>query len=305
MFKWPDAPSPRADVHELADFVELLAWQDATMSVVELSRLLGRMDEVDYSDGVQEEEDELGVSSEMERRRAACSGSYPFVVDNSGQSVRFELECGNARHLIYLFLLLATRLNMSEDRRHGGFDGTELFEELGAEAARCYLGARAKSMVFGTAADAAGFAEKVDDLCRRIGEGDGFIDRHGGGQGAKDDKLDIVAWIPFADRQYSKVILFGQCKTGTHFRNHLTELQPGAFCDSWWRSPPSLTPTRTFFVAEGLPSVGWGRVASKAGLLFDRCRIVDFCETVSVGLLEKLGIWTREAGLAARLPAVL
>ena len=243
------------------------------------------------------------VSSEIERRRAACSEAYPFVVDNDGQSVRFEMEVGNDRHVIYLYLLLATRLNMNEHRKHGGLDGTKLFEELGAEVAKCYLGGRAESLVFGTAAEGDGFADKVDDLCRRIGEGGGFVDRYGGGQWAKDDKLDVVAWTPFADQQCSKVIVFGQCKTGTHFADELTELQPGAFCNSWWRSPPALTPTRTFFVAEALPRAGWGRIAAKGGLLFDRCRMVDFGGTVCAEVLRKVRIWTRGAAVAADLPA--
>ena len=306
VFKWPTTPSPKAEEHELADFVELMAWRDSTMSAVELNQVLGRLDEADYSDGVPEESEIDGsvekVFAEVERRRDACSGAYPFVVDHGGQSVRFEVKNDNDGHPIYLFLLLATRLNMKNDRQHGGVDGTKLFEELGAQSARCYLGIRSESLVFGTAAVDGGFAEKVDDLCRRLGEGDCFIDRFGGSGKAKDDNLDVVAWIPFADRQGSKVILFGQCKTGTHFRDKLTELQPDAFCDSWWLSPPALTPTRTFFVAEALPRVGWGRIASKAGLLFDRCRIVDFSQTVNADVLEKVRTWTSEAAVAADLP---
>ena len=306
MFKWPTTPSPKAEEHELADFVELMAWRHTTMSVVELNQVLGRLDEAEYSDGVPEESEIDGsvenVFAEVERRRDACSGAYPFIVDNGGQSVRFEVKNDNNGHPIYLFLLLATRLNMKDDRQHGGFDGTKLFEELGAQSAKCYLGTRAESLVFGTAADGDGFAEKVDDLCSRLGEGDGFIDRYGGSGKARDDNLDVVAWTPFADRQGSKIIMFGQCKTGTHFRDRLTELQPDAFCDSWWRSPPALTPTRTFFVAEALPRFGWGRIASKAGLLFDRCRIVDFSETVSADVVTRLQAWTDAAAAAVELP---
>ena len=306
MFKWPNTPSPKAADHELADFVELVAWRNSTMSIVELNQLLGRLDEADYSDGVPEE-NEIDVSvnnvfSEVGRRCDACSGAYPFVIDNGGQSVRFEVKDDNDRHMIYLFMLLATRLNMKGNRDHGGFDGTQLFEELGAESAKHYLGSRAESLVFGTTADDDSFPERVNDLCRQLGEGDGFVDRYGGSRKVKDDKLDVVAWTPFADQQRGKVIMFGQCKTGTHYRDNLTELQPDAFCTTWWRSPPVVTPTRAFFVAEALPRAGWGRVASKTGVLFDRCRIVDFSEIVSTDVLEKVRTWTNAAAVAADLP---
>ena len=208
MFKWPESPSSDADEHELADFVELVTWREGGMSSVELSRLLGRLDEADYALGVPEDDDtDLCVEvafAEIGRRRTACSGAYPFVLDHDGHSIRFDPEGDNDRHAIYLFLLLATRLDMKNDRRQGGVDGTRVFEELGAQSARCYLGPRADSYVFGTAGGR-GFKGKVDELCRRLGEGEGFIDRYGGSKKAKDDKLDVVAWIPFSDRQGSKV----------------------------------------------------------------------------------------------------
>ena len=48
----------------------------------------------------------------------------------------------------------------------------------------------------------------------------------------KDDKLDIVVWKSFADKNVSKLIGFGQCKTGMTWRNDnsLTQLSPSAFC---------------------------------------------------------------------------
>lgn len=317
MSKWK-TPTSSAEEHELADFIELVSWRDGCMSAVELIQLLGRSDEPDYASDVPEDEPEYrsGVPeedetdfraqsafAEVERRRNACAGAYPFALHNDGQSVRFDPKENDDRHAVYLFLLLATRLNMKENRQHGGLDGTRVFEEVGAQSARCYLGPRAESLVFGTGAGGQ-FASKVEDLCRRLGEGDGFVDRYGGGEKVKDDGLDIVAWTPFSDQQQSKVIIFGQCKTGTHFRDKLAELQPSTFWKSWWHSPPALAPTRTFFVAEALPRIGWGRIAAKAGLLFDRCRIVDFSEAISADVVEKVRTWTSKAAAAAGLPSL-
>ena len=307
MFNWPGTPSPKAEDHELADFVELVTWRDGHMSAVELAKHLGRLDEADYTKGVPEE-DELApvveaVFEELERRSEACASGYPFHIGDSGQIARTKkYEGENSKHAIYRYLLLATRLNMNQNRLHSGIDGAQLFEEVSAESARCYLGGRSKSMVFGTAAYGGGFAAKVEDLCRRLGEGDGFVKRSGGRLRPRDGKLDIVAWTPFSDLQSGKLIVFGQCKTGTHYKDRLTQLQPDAFCNKWFRSQPVVMPTRTFFVTEALPRSQWRDWAVDAGLLFDRCRIVDFSDAMSADVVTRLQAWTSGAAAALDLP---
>lgn len=306
-FKWPGDPSTRAEAHELADFVELVAWRDGRMSTIDLERHLSRLDEIDYSRGVQEE-DELNPRAaaafvELERRYDACAGSYPFDIDDNGQAVRLEpTRCRSTDAAIYMYLLLATRLDMNAERTHRGVDGTALFEELAAEAARAYLGGRSKSLVFGVAPGPS-FAQKVDDLCRRIGEGDGFVDRDGSGPTAKDGKLDVVAWIPFLDCEPGKLLMFGQCKTGTNYRDHLPQLVPDAFFGAWCRSPPVVGPTRAFFIAEALPHLRRQGMARLAGILFDRCRIVDCAKAAGPDTLAKIAAWTAGAALANGLSA--
>lgn len=308
MFKWPDVPSPGAEEHEIADFAELLTWRDGGTSALELTRSLSRLDEADYSDGVPEE-DEIDarvetVFLELERRCEACAGGYPFIIGDNGQTARTKkYEGENSKQAIYKYLLLATRLNMNHNRLHSGFDGAQLFEEVSAESARCYLGGRSKSLVFGTAAHGDGFAAKVEDLCKRIGEGGGFVKHSGGRLRPRDGKLDVVAWTPFSDRQSGELIVFGQCKTGTHYKDHLAQLQPDAFCNKWFRSQPVVMPTRTFFVTEALPRSQWRDWAVDAGLLFDRCRIVDFSDAMSADVVARLQAWTDAAAAAVELPA--
>ena len=310
MFKWPGEPSSRAEEHELADFVELVAWQGGHMSAVALSRHLGRLGENDYTSGVPEEDEAdrsaEGVFEELARRRDACAGGYPFVLSDSGYGVRIgepgQEETG-VRHTIYKYLLLATRLNMRDDRSHAGYDGAHLFEELSAESARCYLGGRAESLVFGTATVAGGFSRKVDDLCERMGEGGGFHNRDDAPPRERDGKLDVVAWKPFTDRQSGKLIAFGQCKTGTRYENELTQLQPDSFCSKWLRTQPAVNPVRMFFLAEALPRTRWRSRAVDAGILFDRCRVVDFCRDPNPEVWKKVRDWTAAAAQAAGLPS--
>ncbi len=309
MFKWPGEPSPSDEAHELADYVELVAWRDGSMSAVALIRFLGRREDPDYSAGVPEEDEADTVVEdafgEIERRCEACAGDYPFVLDDSGAIVQRQGGRtggqANAMHAIYKYLLLATRLDMKNDRRHGGHDGTKLLEELAAETARSYLGSRSESMVFGTAASAGGFPARVNELCSRMDEGGGFANHGSTASRQQDGKLDIVAWTPFSDRLPGQLIMFGQCKTGTHYKDQLAQLQPDAFCRKWLRTQPAVTPTRAFFLSEALPRSGWRNSAVDAGVLFDRCRIVDFARDASDRLLTRIRAWTRTAAIATGL----
>ena len=306
MFKLPGTPSPRAGAHEIADYAEWVCWRDNGTSMTALLQDLGRLDENDYTDGVPEEEETPIIVEdafkEMERRSHACRDGYPFALGRTGITLLSDQEDENHRHIIYKYLLLATRLNMTSNRRHEDMDGTLLFEEVAAEATRSYFGTRSESLVFGTSAIDSNFASKVDTLCQRIQEGIRFENKNHAPSSERDGKLDVVAWIPFPDGMPGKLIAFGQCKTGTDYKDKLAQLQPDSFCRKWFHSSPTLTPLRMFFVAEALPRDHWYSIASDAGLLFDRCRIVDCCDDVSAEILAKVKAWT-EAAAAAQLPA--
>lgn len=306
MFKWPNTPSARAPRHELADFAELLCWKQETVSMSELAQALGRLAENDYSEGVPEEEDIPSdveeAFQEIEARMLSCGGGYPFEIGDAGNFLYRVPYDENHQHLVYTYLLLATRLNMNENRDHAGTNGTQLLELLSSEVARKYLGNRAKSLVFGTAEDAGDFPGKINSLCQALGEGGGFAGQVGRDRQKKDDKLDVVAWKPFSDQREGKLIAFGQCKTGTSWKDTVSQLQPDNFCKKWFLTQPTHIPVRMFFVSEALSSVEWRNECMDAGLLFDRCRIVDFTEDINADLTANLRNWTRAAGEATDLP---
>ena len=307
MFRWPNVPSPRANAHEIADFAELLSWEQGSASATELAQALGRLGENEYSQGVPIEDeiptDVEGAFQEIERRIEASNGGYPFDLNANGTALSFTRSLHNVKHLAYTYLLLATRLDMNRNKILEGIDGTGLLEEMAAETARQYFGARAESLVFGTSEQSADFPSKVDNLCGRLEEGGGFAQQPRGARLKKDDKLDVVAWKPFADRREAKLIAFGQCKTGTSWKTQLPELQPDAFCRKWFQSQPATNPVRMFFVAEALSSVNWRNESIDAGLLFDRCRIVDYCDDLSYDLLQRILSWTHAAAEATGLPS--
>ena len=305
MFKWPGGPSPRAPEHELADYAELVCWEQGNTSATALVRDLDRLSENEYSDGVLEEEETPKYVEdaylEIERRMRACSGGYPFVLGKSGDTLHTNSSIDNSRSSIYKYLLLATRLNMNHNKCHASLDGTRLLEELAAETSQEYFGHRAESLVFGAIAGAPSFQARVNALCCKIGEGDGYIDRANTKSNVKDGKLDVVVWKHFSDELAGKLVAFGQCKTGTNYKETLIHLQPDTFCKKWIQSPLVTTPVRMFFLAEALPQGRWYDYASDAGVLFDRCRIVDFSNKVSKDTQQKVENWTAAAAKATGL----
>jgi hypothetical protein len=297
MFKLPNLPSPQSECHELADLAELLAWDKGSVSAREIAAYLGRLDDNDHNTGCDDNDDENAdeideVMNEIERRSSACSGGYPFVLELEGTVLRHAPNDQNHQTHLYHYLLLSTRLNMKDDRVHAGIDGADLLEEIAAETLRCYLGSqRARSIVFGTAASGS-FEEKINHLCHDLGEGGAFRTLDAAPVNANDDKLDAVSWVPFADNFRNQIIVFGQCKTGSTWGGLVTQLQPTNFIKRWMSEPYMHDPLRAFCVSEAVDRSRWVGYSVSTGILFDRCRIVDFCAQPNAILSKKIKDWS-------------
>lgn len=301
MFKLPALPSPRAEVHELADFAEILAWHRDSVSIREIQAFLGREGENYFNEGVDDEDDKNAealdeVMNEIDRRSRICPEGYPFQLDLKGTVLRHTEVADDSKSTVYKYLLLSTRLNMNTNKVQNGIDGTALLEELSALVLRCYLGRhRAKSFVFGTAV-AGGFIGKVNKLCVDLAEGGSFSNIDPIQPDANDDKLDAVAWIPFRDERSGKLVIFCQCKTGSNWREHTTQLQPDAFLRRWTKDRGfALNPIRAFCISESPHPSQWGGHVVYAGLLFDRLRLVDFLEAVEDELISRVRTWLNGA----------
>jgi hypothetical protein len=301
MFRLPHAPSPRAEIHELADFIEWCAWRDGQCSARAANMALDQVNDNFDNQGCDDDSDETGrnleeVFVELERRVKACGGGYPFQLDRVGSVLTHLRKADNSRCAIYHYLLLSTRLDMKDNREHGDIDGADLLERLAAHVMRNYLGPeRARSEVFGTSTQGS-FAEKVDALCLALSEGGGFKQWDRGRVYANDAKLDVVTWIPFSDGHPGKLIVFTQCKTGSTWRNRLGDLNPEAFLKTWTQHRcVSLTPLRAFCVSEAASQSRWTEITAQAGIFLDRCRIIDFAHNLDAALLKNLKRWTMEA----------
>lgn len=300
MFKLPAKPSAGAEVHELADLAELMAWANKAVSSREVLALLGREGENDRNDGCEDDDDRNAdafdeVSNEFERRHLACAGRYPFYLDKTGNVLSYD-PADDLSSWLYRYLLLSTRLNMTDNRTHAGIDGTTILEEISAISLQHYLGLeRAQALVFGTALGSGNFPTRVTALCQQLGEGFQYKNNYTLPNTAKDDKLDAVAWLPFADQKASKVIIFGQCKTGTAWTDQLCHLKPETFIKKWVEIPFVLDPLRAYCVSESVNPIKWAGYAIDGGLLFDRCRLVDCCDTMEAPLYNRMVKWTKAA----------
>ena len=300
MFILPNLPSPRSEPHELADFAELLCWNRGAASEREIIACQGRDGDNGYNIGADDEDDENSraldeVMNEIERRSLACRGGYPFRLEFDGTVLQFETDKNDPRSILYCYLLLSTRLNMKEGRIHSEIDGTQLLEEISAHALKNYLGRdRARALVFGTARSGT-FKDKVNRLCDELREGGDFRRLDDGALKARDDKLDAVAWAPFSDRLPGQLILFAQCKTGTNWRSYLSQLQPTGFIKNWMSGVILVDPVRAFCISEAADRSKWKSACIGGGILFDRCRLVDFCDGMEPELLDKVTRWTNAA----------
>jgi hypothetical protein len=280
MFRLPNPPSPQAHVHELADFVELVSWDQGSASKREIVAYLGQVDDNANNIGCEDDDDKNSdlldeVMNEIERRESACGSGYPFHLELKGTVLRHDMGNNDQRSILYRYLLLSTRLNMKDKRIHAGIDGASLLEEVAAHALKNYLGgARARNMVFGTAT-AGNFESKILAFCRELREGAGFRSLDGDRVQAQDDKLDVVAWLPFSDLLPGQLIVFGQCKTGSTWGSLVTQLQP-----------------ENFIISEAADRARWKGTCVSAGLVLDRCRLVDFSDNLSIDLLKRVRRWT-------------
>lgn len=298
MFKLPNPPSPQAGTHELADFAELLCWVRGSTSQREIVACLGRIDDNDNNVGCTDDDDENAeildeVMNEIERRAVACGTGYPFRLEMEGSVLHLKDGAQDATpSIVYLYLLLSTRLNMKDNRVHAEIDGAGLLENLSAHVLKNYLGsARARAIVFGTAQPGT-FEEKVNGLCRDLSEGTGFRNLDQAATQANDDKLDAVGWVPFSDRLPGQLIVFAQCKTGSNWRDATSQLQPETFIKRWMQEPILVNPVRAYCIAEAADRARWKGDNVSAGILFDRCRLVDWCDGMPV---DKIKTWALAA----------
>lgn len=294
-YKIPEVPSPRAYIEELADFWEVLAIKDQPISQINVVKAIEMGSDEMLIDGVDSSEDESNMILDdalMEiNTRSTYFGSYPF--DISDYSIR--LNTSKPQACTYIFLLLVTRLNMTQYKIQKNIDGTHLFEKLCAQVAKEYFGRSTESLVFGTSTTGS-FEEKVNQLISRTGIGRRFANPNNNTPTAKDAGVDLIIWKEFSDREEGKLIGFAQCKTGTSWRESYKQLTPVSFCENWLLESPIVTPISIIFISDTLNRAKNFKSDQRGFLFFNRFRIMEYLpESLPSGLQDEINEWTRNA----------
>jgi len=303
-------PSPLADDANvaLADWAEMSAIlkEDGTVSREDLARALSRTHSVSEATGKDQADDTF---NELQDRVDACApiqnsalSAYPFELQNNGALLALRRSTQSNYGLVYSFLLTITRADMgSKARKLEGVDPTKVFERLCAEVLSAFWGgtsAYSGSLIFGTArkkqSDNHRFQSNIEHLCEQIGEGAGFR-TDALAPGAGDGNLDVVAWRRFPDLRPGNLVGFAQCKTGIHWRQGLRELNPANFCRLFMKKPLILEPVRIYMVPSRIDRSQWEANAGDGGILFDRCRVLQFSSQVQREVTDDIRTWLTRA----------
>ena len=296
MYKIPSLPSPQANIHDFTDFTEVECLKNNIFSRQDIISCLSRYND-DFIEERKTNEEILeskidDIFNEIETRIKIFNDKYPFEVDNTGYIIKVK-HLNDKYYYLYCYLLLCTRFNMNDQKNQNDIDGTFLFEKLSEQIASNYFGERSESFITGTSSTISTFEQKINELTKLMKEGKGYkVEDEDQAKYQKDDNLDIVVWKSFYDEYPGKLIGFGQCKTGTNWNEKLTSLQPDKFCETWFKSTPIVTPIRLFFICDLVERQKWNRNTRKAGIFFDRCRILDYCENISEEVIRDIKTWT-------------
>lgn len=296
--KLTDIPDSSANRSELADFMEIqcLTNDEHLYSVTSCASVIGIAFDDELDDDQQERalSDYYAVLSDVEDRDKKSNGNYPFDTGEKTLSLKGTINPGV--YEIYVFLLLATRMNMNTGKIQNGLDGTALFEKLCAVVLKSYFGDNAEYFVFGTGVKG-GFEAKMNDMISRLKENLCiFKFPEGSSHSEKDGKVDIVLFIPFADSQKGIFTVFGQCKTGTNWRNHISSLNSANFMKKFLSGSFAFTPVNVFMVCESFFENWETYQVDSNGLLFDRSRIMEYIPNdIDASLLQDITNWNKAA----------
>lgn len=253
------------DSIRLADWLEVYALlsPDSNSSWGDLESVLCRASFFEIDDSEEIERKFLEVFMEIERRAESAKESYPFALYHPGV---LQLKSRWEDFPAYAFCLCLSFFGLRETSI-----APKLFEQISCLAVRGYLKGDVIGFGWPRKDLPSYFPDAVTEMCNRIGEGVGF--REQSSLNCKDDTLDLVAWVDFADKRPSKVIMFGQCAAGRNWEAKAGDLDPDAFYKQWMQVALLSPPVKSFFTPHRIEWTKWDFIARKAGILFDRCRI--------------------------------
>jgi hypothetical protein len=265
MIALPSSEEPQ----DLADWVEascLFVDQSLSRSQIELAL---------SAEGLGESVIENIYTEINWRNRLATS--YPLET----QGTRFQVKQRWNQRVAYSYQLLLTILRDTGLSQNASIwpKLAKRFEQLSELAAREYLHGSTMNIGFPRSTPIpTGFERCLDHLSNQLGENP-IKPEHIAYSAPtwKDGGADVVAWVPFEDRQPSQVILLVACAAGRDWKEKILELD----LKYWskiidWHVPP--------LQAFSIPFVfgrdhAWRGLSTQAGVIFDRLRIASLVES--------------------------
>lgn len=192
------------------------------------------------------------AASEVDQRLESLGQAYPFKLSNGGAYLKFatDLTPGALTYLLCLRLslpsspILVPRFlpEISPNER-------TLFQYCANLAAAGYLGGRAYAFGW-PRPDRSGLLEALRTVEEAMhGEGEVHTDPPCAPKQAKDDEVDVIAWLPHKDSPGWALTMWGQVASGANWKDKpLGTDKVDQFRRRWYRRPPVLTPIRAMFV---------------------------------------------------------
>ncbi len=301
-------PNQNSNSLEWADFIEYIAIFRGQCAIADYLRPIFMGSDELHVLGIENDEDKLyilvdEIAEEITRRVQEAGLRYPFEL--SDEDYVLEFLDGSSSSYTYKFLLYTTYLNMGTNRIHNSLDGAKIFEELSSVIAKNYLGENSSGGVFGTGL-AGGFREKLLNVMAEMGEGVNV--KNIPGARPQDEDIDIIVWKPFHDKRKSKLICFGQCKTGLSWESDYVRLPAKTIIDLWFTEPPIVDPVLLFFCSKYFSLQRWDYTAKKLGIVFDRFRILSLYAESDVisnqALFNRIETWVTGVEIWLHTPAV-
>lgn len=293
-----NAPSLQAPRAELADYLEWKCIQSgSSFALLEAAKAISMSGDSEKT-SIETDEDRALIKMQdalnyIDCRKKGCGNKYPFAPDMD--SIRY-VDKVSAYSTIYVFLLLCTRLATKYVVMNGNrIDGTLLFEELSSIILKNYWGKdNSHVYVTGTSNQTKSFEEKIQAILKELHYPQKTKRPLGSTGCEKDGGIDVVVWKNFSDGKDSKLFGLCQCKTGTSWKDgDISALSSGSFWHSYIDHDPYLPYVPIYMVTEDFEN-NWEIIARRAGLFFDRCRLMDYIpdNIAETECYSKIAAWT-------------
>lgn len=233
------------------------------------------------------------IWQQIEIRHRLVSDSHPVEV----QTARLERKRNWESAYTYTFQLLISSHSLYTSTKIRGVQWSKvakLFERFATEAIEGYLPGRAINIGFPRGGEVPkGFRNCLDYLCKKTGELRGQIQSYN--LPTKDDKVDIVAWLPFSDLRAGQVMIFAQCAAGSDWKSKAGEISLDLWKDYMnWVAAPIIAIAFPFVCID--PNE-WGHVSKQSGgFLLDRLRLSSIYRErkgISSDLKKEIKYWCK------------